>query len=415
MNFAAPGWIGLAALASLAVVAIHLIAWRLPRTVVLPTARFVPDEPARRAARTVRLADLALLALRVAIVMTGGIAMARPVFEARPSGSATVVALAGGFGDTLARRDSVRVVQGGELSTFVVFDTSAQVVTTEAAALAAAQSATEASLTTGLLAAIREAHRLGQEYDTVRIVVVSPFVRTSFDNATHAVRSMWPDAIQLVRIPSGEAAARPTTLDVESTGDDPVVAGIRLARANGLIRGESRVIREGPATAPAPGTTVVVWPKVEPNDNLRVDAVHANDVTAIGQFIPSPSGDSGRVIARWVNGAPAAREVVQGGGCVRNIGFDVPDVGDFVLTPSFQRLAAELLAPCGGVRHVDVAPDSMLAALSAPVSDARSAIQGADDSRNRIAAILMVLAVLLGILELITRRRSVPALAEQRA
>jgi len=415
MNFAAPGWIGLAALASLAVVAIHLIAWRLPRTVVLPTARFVPDEPARRAARTVRLADLALLALRVAIVMTGGLAMARPIFEARPTGSATVIALAGGSGDSLARRDSVRVVQGGERTTFVVFDTSAQVLTAEAAALSAAQSASEASLTTGLLAAIREAHRLGMQYDTVRIVVVSPFLRTSFDNATRAVRSMWPDSIHLVRIPLGEVADSPTTLQFESTGDDPVVAGIRLARANGLIRGESRVIREGPAAAPVPGTTVVLWPRTEPNDELRVDAVHANDVTAIGQFIPTPLGDSGRVIARWVNGAPAAREVVQGGGCVRTIGFDVPDVGDFVLTPSFQRLTAELLAPCGGRRDSDVAPDSMLAAFSTPVSDAPSAIQGADDSRNRIAAILMVLAVLLGIAELLTRRKAVPALAEQGA
>jgi hypothetical protein len=100
---------------------------------------------------------------------------------------------------------------------------------------------------------------------------------------------------------------------------------------------------------------------------------------------------------------------------VRTIGFDVPDVGDFVLTPSFQRLAAELLAPCGGTRDSDVAPDSMLAALSASVSDGLKAIQGADDSRNRIAAILMVLAVLLGVVELMTRRRSMPALAEQRA
>jgi hypothetical protein len=415
MNFAAPAWIGLAALASLAVVAIHLIAWRLPRTVVLPTARFVPDEPARRAARTVRLADVALLALRVAIVMTGGIAMARPIFEVRPSGSATVIALAGGSGDSLARRDSVRVVRRGEHTTFVVFDTSAQVLTNEAAALAAAQSASEGALTTGLLAAIREARRLGLEYDTVRIVVVSPFERTSFDNATRAVRSTWPDSIRLVRIPLDEVAERPIALEFESTGDDPVVAGIRLARANGLIRGESRVIREGPAAAPESGTTVVLWPRTEPNDKPRVDAVHASDVTAIGQFIPTPLGDSGRVIARWVNGAPAAREVVQGGGCVRTIGFDVPDVGDFVLTPSFQRLAAELLAPCGWMRHSGVAPDSMLAALSAPVSGAQSAIQGADDSRNRIAAILMVLAVLLGVVELMARRRAVPALAEQRA
>ena len=413
MNFAAPGWIGLAALASLAIVAIHLIAWRLPRTVTLPTARFVPDEPARRAARTVRLADVVLLALRVAIVMTGGVAMARPIFEARPSGSATVIALSGGSGDTLARRDSVRAIQRGQHNAFVVFDTSAQVLSTEASALSAAQRTREASLTVGLLASIREARRLRQQYDTVRIVVVSPFARRSFDNATQAVRATWPDSIHLVRIPLGEVAAQPTTLEIESTGDDPVVAGIRLARANGLIRGDSRVIREGPGTAPRPGSTLVLWPRTGPDDQQRVDAIHANGVTAIGPLIPTSLGDSGRVIARWMNGAPAAREVVRDGACVRLIGFDVPDVGDFVLTPSFQRLAAELLAPCGGLRHAEVAPDSLLAAVSAPVADAPPAIQRSGESRNRIAAILMAVAVLLGIAELVTRRRSVPTLTEQ--
>ena len=415
MNFAAPGWIGLAVLASLAVVAIHLIAWRLPRTVMLPTARFVPDEPARRAARTVRLADLVLLALRVSIVMTAGVAMARPTFEARPSGSATVIALSGGSGDSLVLRDSVRAAQRGQHNAFIVFDTAAQVLSTEASALSTAHRAGDASLTVGLLAAIREARRLRQQYDTVRIVVVSPFARRSFDNATHAVRATWPDSVHLMPIPLGEIAPEPTTIEVESTGDDPVVAGIRLARANGLIHGESRVIREGPAPAPSPGMTLVLWPRTGPDDQQRVDAVHANGVTAIGQFIATSLGDSGRVIARWVNGSPAAREVVRDGVCVRLIGFDVPDVGDFVLTPSFQRLAAELLAPCGGLRHAEVAPDSVLAALSAPVADVPPAIQQAGESRNRIAAILMVLAVLLGIAELLTRRRSVPALVEQGA
>src|SRR5687767_9003769 len=149
MNFAAPGWIGLAALASLAVVAIHLIAWRLPRTVVLPTARFVPDEPARRAARTIRLADLALLALRVAVLMLGGVAMARPVFESWPSGSATVIAMAS-VGDSAARTDSVRAVPRTEHTSFVVFDTTANVFT-ESSSLPNARQTGEYSLTVGLL------------------------------------------------------------------------------------------------------------------------------------------------------------------------------------------------------------------------------------------------------------------------
>lgn len=413
MNFLAPGWIGLAALASLAVVAIHLIAWRLPRTVVLPTARFVPDEPARRAARTIRLADLALLALRVAVLMVGGVAMARPVFESRPSGSATVIAVAAA-GDSAAWTDSVRAIPRTGHTSFVVFDTTAQVFT-ESSSLSRSRQAGEYSLTVGLLAAIREALRLRQEYDTVRIALVAPFARRSFDNATSDVRAMWPDSIRLIRIPHTAAVPTPAHVEFTASGDDPVVAGIRLAQSNGLIRGKSRVIREGRAASPDSGQAILLWPRTTPNDSERVDAVYAGGMTAIGAFTPMPLGDSGTVIARWMNGAPAAREVQSGGGCTRSIGFDVPDVGDFVLTPSFQRLAAELLAPCGAMRESSLATDSMMASLSAPTSGSSTQVLVSDDPRNRTAAIIMVLAMLLALAELLVRRRSPPVLAERSA
>ena len=413
MNFIAPGWIGLAAVASLAVVAIHLIAWRLPRTVVLPTARFVPDEPARRAARTIRLADLALLALRVAILMLGGIAMARPVFESRPSGLATVIAVAA-IGDSAAWTESVRAIPRANHASFVVFDTTAQVFT-EFASLPGSRQGGEYSLTVGLLAAIREARRLRQEYDTVRIALVAPFARSSFDNATSDVRAMWPDSIRLIRIPHAAEAPTPAHVEFTASGDDPVVAGIRLAQSNGLIRGKSRVIREGRATSPDSGQAVVLWPRTTPNDSERLDAVYAGGMTAIGAFTMTPLGDSGTVIARWMNGAPAAREILSGGGCIRSIGFDVPDLGDFVLTPSFQRLVAELLAPCGAMRQSSIAPDSMIASLSAPTSGSSTRVLVSDDPRNRTAAIIMVLAMLLALAELLVRRRSAPVLAERGA
>jgi hypothetical protein len=410
MTFVAPGWIGLAALASLAIVAIHLIAWRLPRTVVLPTARFVPDEPARRAARTVRLADVGLLALRVVLVMIGGLAMARPVFQSRPSGSATVIAV-DASGDSAARQDSVRTIPRGDRTSLLVFDTTARVVTESSAG----PPSSESSLTVGLLAAIREARRLEHEYDTVRIVLVAPFVRSSFDNATNDGRATWPDAIRLIRIPPPARASIATGVAFTASGDDPVVAGIRLALANGLIRGQSRVIREGPGSPPDSGQALVLWPRRSPNDSQRVSAIYAGDVTAIAAWIPVPLADSGRVIARWVNGAPAAREVVQRGGCVRNVGFDVPDVGDFVLTPSFQRLAAELLAPCGGRGESELVPDSIIASLSTAPPYPSAPVLLRDDSRNRVAALVMLLAALLGMVELLVRRRSAPVIVEERA
>jgi hypothetical protein len=413
MSFAAPWWIGIASLASVAIVAIHLIAWRLPRTTMLPTVRFVPDEPARRAARTIRLADVALLALRVALVMVGGIAMARPVFEARPTGSATVIAVASVV-DSAARRDSVRGIPRARHTSFVVFDTTAQILS-EDAAIRESQQHVEHSLSVGLLAAIREARRLELQYDTVRIALVAPFTRSSFDNATSQVRALWPDSIRLVRIPIPEQEPEPGRVEFAATGDDPVVAGIRLAQANGLIRGRSRVIREGFAPSPDSAQAVVLWPSTTPNDSGRVDAVYAGGMTAIGQFTRVPLGDSGTVIARWATGAPAAREVRSGSGCIRSIGFDTGDAGDFVLSPSFQRLAAQLLAPCGGGQATELASDSLLATLALPPGGSSAGTPAGDESSNKGAAIIMVLAMLLGLVELLVRRNATPIMAGQGA
>lgn len=412
MRFVAPGWMALAAMTSVAVVAIHLIAWSLPRTMTLPTARFVPDEPARRAARTIRLADLALLALRVAVVLLGGLAMARPVFESQPGGVATVIAVAAA-GDSAMLLDGIRGIPQSDHTSIVVFDTSARVVSGSVPAVAPGRGAV--SLTTGLLAAIREARRLQQDYHTVRIGLVAPFLSSSFDDATSKVRALWPDSIHVVRIPLRGSVAPPARVVFVASGDDPVVAGIRLAQSNALIHGQSRVVREGNAPQPEPGEAIVLWPRSAPNDSVRLDAVSSGGTTAIGHYIPTPLSDSGRVRARWANGAPAVREFSRGSGCVRAIGFDVPDVGDFVLSPSFQRLVAQLLAPCDGSIETESAPDSVLAMLSAPPPPSAASAQAAvsDDARNKTAAIIMLLAMVLGLAELWVRRRSVPLVLER--
>ncbi len=245
MTFLAPGWIASAVTAALGVVAIHLIAWRLPRTVSLPTARFVPDEPARLAARTVRPSDLALMALRAAIILAGGLALARPTLGVAPRGTATVVAIQRVSGDTSAVRDSLRAIPVADYTTYVVFDTSAQAFTDEAGALAAmAEGTGKASLSVGLLSAIREARRLTGDYESVHIVVASTFARDVFDQATSPVRAAWNDSIRIVRIPLPVRSPAATRAEVVSNGDDPVAAGIRLADAHGLLRGVSRVIRD---------------------------------------------------------------------------------------------------------------------------------------------------------------------------
>jgi hypothetical protein len=414
MTFLAPAWILLAAAASAAIVAIHLIAWQLPRAVPLPTTRFVPDEPARSAARTIRLSDLALLALRVMIVMAGGLALASPVVRSDPKGTATVVAVERGAGGTVLR-DSVRGIPRGDRVAFVVFDTGARLFTDEEAAsgAAAGTGTAPASLTVGLLAAIREARRLARDHESVSIAVVSTFARSSFDVATEGVRDVWPDSIRVVRLPPASDAVATARVEVTGSDDDPVVAGIRLAESNRTLRGTSRVIRSAASAADSAladgGVAVVLWPRAVRADSGRVDGVHAGEATAVSHFTRSTLADSGRVVARWADGNPAAREVAHGSGCIRTIGFDVPDAGDFVLTPAFQRLAAALLAPCGGVLPTGVAADSLITRIANPREQAALVMPDERGAPNRLATILMGLAVLLGLAELALRRRGAGA------
>jgi hypothetical protein len=162
------------------------------------------------------------------------------------------------------------------------------------------------------------------------------------------------------------------------------------------------------------GQALVLWPRQRASAD-SVDGIHAHGATAIGHFIRAPDGnDSGRVIARWVDGAPAARETSLGAGCVRTVEFDVADPGDFVLTPSFQRLASVLVSSCGRGWDREVAADSTIAGIRNPPTDQR-ATRMPDESRgpNRIAALLMLVAILMALAELAVRRGIRPARVEQ--
>lgn len=411
MTFLAPAWIALAAVASLVVAAIHLIAWQLPRTVLLPTARFVPDEPARRAARTLRPSDLALLALRIAVLMLGGLALARPSFRRAPQGTAIVVAMEHGADSTLLQ-GVLRV----DHTVFVVFDTLARVHNSLTAALADSGTArVPASLSVGLLAAIREASTLRSEYASVVIVLASAFDRNALDAATLSIRNTWRDSIRIVRVPQAPNAAATAQVELVSkarTADDPVLAGLRLAKANGLLRSDVRVVRE-PATADdsawaSIGHVLVQWAHVASGTAAdRMGGVHAGDATAIGYFVPVVLSSNGRAVAWWVDGSPAVRENALGAGCIRTVGFDASETGDFVLSPSFQHLASELLGPCGGMKAFVAAPDSLIDALRrAPVVSTATSASNDLLSPNRLAALLLVAAILLLMAEMVVRRQS---------
>ena len=115
MTFLAPGFLVAALAAGLATIALHFIAWRRPDDLLLPTARFVPDQSSRRSARAARPSDLLLLALRLALLALIGVALARPMLAPRRAGMARVIAVdrSRAVGDLAAARDSALGLMGG--------------------------------------------------------------------------------------------------------------------------------------------------------------------------------------------------------------------------------------------------------------------------------------------------------------
>src|SRR5258705_10426337 len=92
----------------------------------------------------------------------------------------------------------------------------------------------------------------------------------------------------------------------------------------------------------------------------------AGDAAVVSNFerqwtYPPDSLRSGEVIARWVDGEPAAIEKPDGLGCVRSAAIPVTPVGDLVIGNEFVRLVASLSRPCAQVTST-IPPDPAVGA-----------------------------------------------------
>jgi hypothetical protein len=426
----APGFLAAAVVAALGVVAIHFIAWRRPDDLLLPTARFVPDESARRSARTVRPADLPLLLLRVAAVLLAGLGLARPVATPTRSGRALVVAVdrSRAVADWQEALDSTSALLAGVATRVVIaFDTTATPI--DPAALAGMRlPEAPGSISTALLAAIREAARLRATHEEVTVALVSPLAEEEWDAATGAIRALWPDTIRVVRV-RPRAPPPAATFELQASTGDPVRAGLELAQAHGLAHpGQvTRLIRREPDPsdtiwARATPGVLLVWPQAADgaasarDDRVTGDGtvrgVLAGDVAVVGHLVPLVLPDDGMVVGRWLDGTAAVREKSLGGGCIRRVGFDVPMAGDLTLTPAFQRVAGALAAPCGGPRRLALRADSAVRAFAAAPTASAGPIPGPlPTNPSRFGALLMALGTALLVAELFVRRRARGALA----
>ena len=439
MSLAAPGYFAAALAAAAVVVALHLLGWRRPTPSLLPTARFAPSIAVRAVSRDVRLTDALLLAVRVLALLLAGLALSRPILAAGRRGVARVIVMdaSRSVAGTDQVEDSARAhARGADTTSYIRVDSMARLLSDS---VLGARAEARGTLTAGLIVAVREARRLQRQYDHVEIVLVSPFARESWDEATRLVRREWPYPVVVVPV-----VARPTpdrqahdSLPIDRHFPpvrDPVGAAFALAPRAGTS-GALRVVRG--AASPSDslwaslGGVLVSWPEspaVQPavvvtrtatgkstRDSDRdttgiksrnasgaitgdtigapaehskgdttstIDVITITDHTVAGRFRRAPNVHMhGQVIARWGNGAPAVTESVMGAGCIRSVGFDLAGGGDAVLRPAFLQLVQRLAAFCGDVDWTPI-DATTLAQLARP-GGAPSIERGADSIRAR--------------------------------
>jgi hypothetical protein len=121
---------------------------------------------------------------------------------------------------------------------------------------------------------------------------------------------------------------------------------------------------------------------------------------------PADSLRGADVIARWVDGEPAAIEKPDGPGCVRSVAIPVSPVGDFVIRKDFVQFVSSMSDACAATTSLAPADPDAVAKLERQGGLApREAFQPLTDARSDLAPWLLVLALTAAIAELFVRRR----------
>ncbi|HWZ60708.1 MAG TPA: BatA domain-containing protein [Gemmatimonadaceae bacterium] len=224
------------------------------------------------------------------------------------------------------------------------------------------------SISAALVGALRTAAWMRDHADSLELSIVSPLTTGAFDAATDSIRTLWPGAIQLVRAAAPRTDSAPT----------PAVV-------------------HWPADGHAPGTVARAVPDT-------VGAVVAAGVAVVAPFERRWRLDrtEGRVIARWVDGEPAAVQQ----GCERDVAVAVPTAGDVVLRLEYLRFEHAMRAPCGGTGTL-AADASAIDALRGhgPVRVAAHAVRSDAVPPVPLLPWLLGVAFLLAVAEIVVRRR----------
>ena len=414
MTFVAPIFLLAGVGVAGAILLMHFLARRRPRPAILPTARFVPDRPARWPSRAPRPTDLFLLALRVLAVLVIAAAFAQPVRSPARAAIVRVVLVdrGSGVGDPSALRDSTRsVVRDGDV--LIAFDSAASVVPAGAAdsSMLSRRNA-PSSLSAALVAAERAAVSLRDRADSIELVIVSPFDSAAWDAATGILRARWGGRARLVPVPlqRGDTAAR--VVDVRAPANDPVLAAAARFTVNGDPR--ARIVRASPSAVDSAWTAasdrvLVHWPDAADTAVVSARGIVSDDVVLVAPLVRRAVGAdrAARIIARFADGAPAIVERAHGAGCIRDVAFDFPIAGDVPLRESARRLTASLVEPCsGGERRLALSASRMDSLRGTGPLLSSAAVPRRPRERSAITSWLLVAGALLLLVELAVRQRS---------
>ncbi len=435
MTFLAPWALWTAAALAATIAALHVLANRNPRVTLLPTARFIPDVPLRATARALRLSDVLLMLLRVAVVMLVGLAFARPELTGarREVGRVVMVDRSPAIRRHEAVDSAAKYYRDGDVA--FMFDSAAYLLPKQfpLVSVTAERFAPEprSSLSAALAAGMRAASSLRGDADSIELVLVSSFASDELDGATQAIRAVWPGRMRLVRINEPASSHREQVYrEVRGSSlEDPVRASLAFDSHldTGRIRTDSVRIDRGnlamvDTTWTQYGLTLVRWPAALVSSGFparpRVDSAgavmagyDARGPVVVSTFARTVDPPPGRVVARWADGSPAATERKMMNGCVRDVAIPIARAGDLALRESTRRLVAELGAPCGfRAGTPGYASDSALAQLrgTGPLVATRSL-----DARNAASGHLtpwfLATALALLLLEPLLRRQRAAA------
>lgn len=437
MTFLAPGFFFASLAVAAAVAALHFIVTRQPRAGILPTARFVPDLPATATARTARPTDLLLMLLRVLLVLAAGAGLARPVLKPSRVAEARVILVdaSRSVGNAAELRDSAKAVYR-EGDAMIIFDSSARFMNGNGAASIAAlvPSGRSGNLSAALISAMRAGSTLRDVADSLELVVVSPFGAEEIDAATDSIRGLWPGRARLVRAGAVANSLKSVRLPLEirAAATDPLAITAALARsypdANAVIW-RNELGGEDSASVIGAGRALVEWPiasrprgMVQRSERDTIGGVLSGSHVVIAGFerrrrftpdslrggqVREGQVRDGQVIARWIDGEPAAVEWPAGDGCVRSVAVPVPSAGDLPIRDDFVRFVAAIAGPCSAHRKFEPMGAMAIASLTGMGGMApRKGFSLRGDAHSWLAPWFLGLALLAAVAEIFFRRRS---------